>query len=78
MHFAQEVLDPEGLKSAGQEVAPKELEMAKALIGAMTAEWEPEKYEDQYQTALKAMSEEKIQNRPAEPALPPRLKPPFA
>ena len=65
MHFAQEVLEPEGLKSAGEEVAPKELEMAKALIGALTSDWEPTKYEDQYQTALKAMIEEKIQKRPA-------------
>src|SRR3954469_18903217 len=55
MHFAQEVLEPEGLRSADQEVAPRELEMAKQLVSAMTAEWQPEKYEDQYQTALKAM-----------------------
>ena len=45
--------------------------MAKQLIGAMTSDWEPAKYQDQYQTALLAMIEEKIQNRPAsEPALP--------
>jgi DNA end-binding protein Ku len=41
MHFAQEVLQPESLKPAAQEVAPRELEMAKALIGAMETEWEP-------------------------------------
>ena len=45
--------------------------MAKQLIGAMTSDWEPTKYQDQYQTALKMMIEEKIQNRPASaPALP--------
>src|SRR4051794_36890508 len=54
MHFAQEVLGPEALKSAeGPEVTPRELEMAKQLISALASPWEPEKYEDQYQTALK-------------------------
>ena len=71
MHFAQEVLEPDELNGGVQEVAPRELEMAKQLIGAMTADWEPAKYQDQYQTALKTMIEEKIQNRPASaPALP--------
>ncbi|MEA3186557.1 MAG: end-binding protein Ku [Chthoniobacter sp.] len=64
MHFAHEVLEPETLKSAAEkEVAPKELEMAKALIETMTTEWEPTKYKDQYQTAVMEMIEEKAQNR---------------
>ena len=50
MHFAHEVLEPESLKSAAErDVSPKELEMAKALVTAMTTEWEPTKYKDQYQ-----------------------------
>ena len=58
MHFAHEVLEPESLTSAGdREVAPKELEMAKKLIDAMTTEWEPTKYKDQYQTAVMEMIE---------------------
>jgi DNA end-binding protein Ku len=64
MHFAHEVLEPESLKSAAErEVAPKELEMAKALVEAMTTEWEPTKYKDQYQAAVMAMIEEKAQKR---------------
>ncbi len=64
MHFAHEVLEPESLKSAAEkDVSPKELEMAKALINAMTTEWEPTKYKDQYQTAVMAMIEEKAQKR---------------
>ena len=60
MHFAHEVLEPESLKSAAErEVSPKELEMARALVDAMTTEWEPTKYKDQYQTAVMAMIEEK-------------------
>ncbi len=64
MHFAHEVLEPESLKAvADREVSPKELDMAKALIGAMSSDWQPEKYADQYQTAVMAMIEEKAQNR---------------
>ncbi len=73
MHFANEVLEPESLKSAAErEVSAKELEMAGALIDAMTTEWEPTKYQDQYQTALMQMIEEKAQKRPpsAKPAGP--------
>jgi DNA end-binding protein Ku len=71
MHFAHEVLEPESLKSAGdKEVSPKELEMATALIDAMTTEWEPTKYKDQYQTAVMELIEEKAQQR--EPAAKPQ------
>jgi DNA end-binding protein Ku len=65
MHFAQEVLEPESLKSAAEAVAPRELEMAKQLIGAMTTDWEPEKYENSYHAALMEIVEQKVQNRPA-------------
>ena len=65
MHFAHEVLEPESLNPAtSKEILPKELEMAKALIDSMTAEWEPTKYEDQYQAALMEMIEEKAKLRP--------------
>ena len=62
MHFAHEVLEPESLTSAGdREVAPapKELEMAKKLIDAMTTEWKPTRYKEEYQTAVMEMSENK-------------------
>jgi DNA end-binding protein Ku len=75
MHFAHEVLEPESLNAATtKEVSPKELEMAKALIASMTAEWEPTKYEDQYQTALMEMIEEKAKLRPpSQKPAPPRV-----
>lgn len=73
MHFAHEVLEPESLKTVtDKEVSPKELEMAKSLIGAMTTDWEPTKYQDQYQQAVMEMIEQKVQHR--EPEAPP-LKP---
>ena len=64
MHFAHEVLEPDSLHSAGDKVvSPQELKMATALIDAMTAEWEPTKYKDQYQNAIMQLIEEKAQKR---------------
>jgi DNA end-binding protein Ku len=65
MHFAQEVLEPEGLKSVeGAELTAKEIQMAKALVESLTADWEPEKYVDQFQTAVREMIEAKIEKKP--------------
>jgi DNA end-binding protein Ku len=65
MHFAQEVLEPEDLKTPfGTELSAKEIEMAKALVDSLSNEWEPTKYEDRYQTAVREMIEAKVQNRP--------------
>ncbi len=64
MHFAHEVLEPEMLKSASEkDVSPKELDMAKTLIEQMAADWEPEKYKDQYTTALMEMIEQKASKK---------------
>jgi len=73
MHFAHEVLEPDTLKSASEkDVSAKELEMAKTLIEQMAADWEPEKYKDQYTNALMEMIEQKALKRlPAgKPAVP--------
>ncbi|MDQ3621915.1 MAG: Ku protein [Verrucomicrobiota bacterium] len=72
MHFAHEVLEPESLKSAAdRDVSPKEMEMAKALIEAMTTDWEPVKYKDQYQAAVMELIQEKAQQKlPSAPAAP--------
>jgi DNA end-binding protein Ku len=65
MHFAHEVLEPSALKTAAEkEVSAKELTMAKSLIAAMTTEWEPTKYKDQYQAAVMQMIEDKVKKRP--------------
>jgi DNA end-binding protein Ku len=73
MHFAQEVLEPEELRVAtGSDVSAKELQMAKALIESMTGEWEPTRYEDRYQSALKEVIDEKIQKRPHASKVPAR------
>ncbi len=68
MHFANEVLEPDQLKEASETVSAKELAMAKSLIEAMTTEWEPGKYEDQYQTAVMEMIDAKIKKHPLKAA----------
>ncbi len=73
MHFSQEVLEPSSLNSgADRAVSPQELKMATALIDAMTSEWQPDKYKDQYQSALMELIEQKAQKRlpDAQPVVP--------
>jgi DNA end-binding protein Ku len=65
MHFADEVLDPEDLKPAvDAAISAKELQMAKMLIETMSSDWDPAKYQDQYQTALRDLIDAKIAKRP--------------
>ncbi len=73
MHFASEILSPEelnvGTKGA---ISDKELKMAQTLIESMSAQWEPEKYRDEYRNAVMELIEQKAQNkeiadRPAAP-----------
>ncbi|HEY5813756.1 MAG TPA: Ku protein [Terrimicrobiaceae bacterium] len=79
MHFAHEVVEPEALKTANEkEVSPRELDMAKALIESMAADWEPEKYKDQYNAALMELIEQKALKKlpigkPAAPRMAPNV-----
>src|SRR6478609_4867325 len=41
----------------------KELKMAQALIESMSVVWEPEKYRDEYRTALMEIIEQKAQHK---------------
>lgn len=61
MHFKEEILEPEAVNVPGESQTPKkEIEMAKALIGAMTTEWNPDKYTDDYRSALLEVIERKV------------------
>jgi len=63
MHFADEVLKPEGLASPAASVGKtKEFELAKALVGQMTADWDPAKYNDDYKSSLLKVIEDKIKS----------------
>src|SRR5438309_212529 len=75
MHFASEVLSAEVLKHGSTTaVSDKELKMTQALIASMSVTCEPEKYRDEYRTALMEMIEQKAQHKeiatkaPATPA----------
>jgi DNA end-binding protein Ku len=65
MHFADEVLKPEGLKTpSGTELNAKEIAMATSLIESLSGDFEPEKYADRYQDALRELIERKIKHLP--------------
>lgn len=65
MHFADEVLEPEGLRdTTDKTVTPKELSMAKQLIESMSADWDPQKYKDEYRTALMKIIDAKVAKKP--------------
>jgi DNA end-binding protein Ku len=71
MHFASEILSAEILKNGSTTaVGDKELKMAQALIEGMSVPWEPEKYQDEYRTALLEIIEQKAKNKqiPGKPA----------
>jgi len=64
MHFAEELADAEKLNvpKKSSESGKRELEMAKALVSSMSAEWNPEKYKDDYREALLDVIEEKVES----------------
>jgi DNA end-binding protein Ku len=64
MHFASEILSPEELKNGPTgAITEKELKMAQSLIESMSVAWEPEKYRDEYRTAVMEMIERKAQHK---------------
>ena len=60
MHFPDELANPESLNPPTVEASSKEMDMALSLVEAMTEEWEPEKYHDDYTQALMKVIEEKV------------------
>jgi DNA end-binding protein Ku len=65
MLFADEVIPPDALdelSTAGEvKTSDRELEMAKQLIDSLTADFEPEKYRDEYREGVLDMIERKAQ-----------------
>ncbi len=63
MHFADELIKPTSLKiPANLDVGTREVEMATDLVRRMTDEWNPEKYTDDYRSALLNLIHEKIEH----------------
>ncbi len=63
MHFASEILAPDELNKPTTAISDKELKMAQTLIDSMSSDWEPEKYRDEYRTAVMEMIEQKAQHK---------------
>lgn len=63
MHFASEILKPEELNAPTTAISDKELAMAQTLIESMSTDFEPEKYRDEYRTAVMELIEQKAQDK---------------
>lgn len=60
MHFADELVSAEALKTPDADPGAKEMTMAKALIDSMTHRWDAERYGDDYKNAMLKLIDEKI------------------
>src|SRR6266480_3352307 len=64
MHFASEILSADVLKNgSATAVSDKELKMAQSLVESMSVDWEPDKYRDEYRTAMMEIIEQKAQHK---------------
>src|SRR5205085_858940 len=64
MHFASEILSPEQLKNGSvTAITDKELKMAQSLVESMSVAWEPEKYRDEYRSAVMDLIVKKAQHK---------------
>ena len=76
MHYADEVADPADLDATETlekvEVQPRELAMAEQLIDSLVADFEPEKYRDEYQERVTAFLEAKAEGQEIEVVPPER------
>ena len=64
MRFADELADPKPLGFPSSEgIRKPELDMAKALVNSLAAEWDPEKYTDQYLENLMRIIKGKVKGK---------------
>ena len=61
MHFADELVSPEGLKIPESKLGKRELEMADTLVEQMTETWDPRRYTDDYKSNLMKIIEAKVE-----------------
>jgi DNA end-binding protein Ku len=61
MHFAHEIAPAEAIKvPAEKKTGAREKEMAKTLVEQMSSDWEPERYQDDYTSALLKLIDQKV------------------
>ena len=65
LHWPDEIrsTDELDLPAEDYDFKPAELQMAKQLVSAMTGEFEPEKYKDEYREALLEIIEQKVEGK---------------
>src|SRR3954470_2722010 len=67
MRFADELVDVSQFDlPAGKDVRAQELDMAKALVNSLAAEWDPSKYTDQYRENLMRIIQGKMKGKDVE------------
>ena len=67
MRFADELIDERQFEfPSGKDVRSQELEMAKALVNGLAAEWDPSKYTDQYRENLLRIIQGKLKGKEVE------------
>jgi DNA end-binding protein Ku len=64
MLYANEIRSTEYIAADGAKVSPKELQMAVSLIENLSNTFDPERYEDDYQVALKKVINAKVEGAP--------------
>jgi len=63
MFYADEIRQVDEFSTDTSQVKEKELALAKMLIDSLTAEFEPEKYQDTYRTNLQTMIQAKLEGQ---------------
>ncbi len=67
MRFADELVDVDGFEfPSSDHVRKPELDMAKALVNSLAADWDPSKYTDQYRENLMRVIQSKAKGRHVE------------
>jgi len=61
MYYAEEVREVEGFGAPDVELKDAEVKVAHQLIEALAAEWDPEKYHDDFQENLKKLIQTKLE-----------------
>ena len=64
MLYANEIRSTEDIAADGAKVSPKELQMAVSLIENLSDTFDPERYDDDYQKALKKVIKAKVEGAP--------------
>ncbi|HEY4871995.1 MAG TPA: Ku protein [Candidatus Dormibacteraeota bacterium] len=64
MLYANEIRSSKDIAVDGAEVSPKELQMAVSLIENLSDSFDPQRYHDEYQAALKQLIDAKVEGAP--------------